>query len=321
MRLFDIIGQTLRTLWAHKLRSFLTMFGIAWGVGSLLLLIGLGEGFRSGNRRQLSQIGENIVFIFPGRVSAAPGSHVSAKPYFVTYGDVQDIRAEAKDVSLTSPVLQRSDIHSVSEFQNSNGQVFGVEYVYNQIRHIPIGSGRWFNKQDDDQRRNVAVLGLEMTKQLFPGEAALNATLLLNGQRFTVIGVLESTGKDEGNQAGTRVYIPYSTMAEYFPVKGESAPPDAVNFINYRPASREVHEAAGEEVRKIVARRHGFKVEDKDAFEIWDTAKSEEMVGKIFTAMNLFLGSVGVVTLGLGGIGIVNIMLVSVSERTKEIGL
>jgi putative ABC transport system permease protein len=321
MRLLDIIAQTLRTLWAHKLRSFLTMFGIAWGVGSLLLLVGLGEGFRSGNRRQLSQIGENIAFIFPGRISAAPGSHVPARPYFLTYGDVAAIRAEAPDIDRVTPVLQRGDIRSVSEFQSSNGQVFGVEYIYNQIRHIPMGSGRWFNKEDDDQGRMVAVLGQQMERLLFPGEASVGATIVMNGQRFLVIGILESTGRDEGNQAGQRVYLPYKTMAQYFPIKGENVPGDAVNFINYRPASRAVHKQATEEAHKIIARRHSFSVDDEDAWESWDTARSEEMVGKIFTAMNLFLGSVGVVTLALGGIGIVNIMLVSVSERTKEIGL
>ncbi len=322
MRLFDIIRQTLRTLWAHKLRSFLTMFGIAWGVGSLLLLVGLGEGFRSGNRRQLSQIGENIAFVFPGHISAAPGSHVQSRPYFLTNGDVQAIRAEARDVELATPVLQRGDIHAVSEFQSSNGQVFGVESIYDKIRHIPVGPGRWLNQQDDDQHRPVVVLGLEMSKQLFPGEASpLSATILMNGQRFVVIGVLESTGRDEGNQAGTRVYMPYSVMAQYFPVKGDNVPADAINFINYKPRSHDVHKDATEEVHKVLARRHGFSLDDEDAFESWDTAKSEEMVGKIFDAMNLFLGSVGVVTLALGGIGIVNIMLVSVSERTKEIGL
>src|SRR5260221_9860280 len=108
MRLFfDIVKQTLRTLWAHKLRSFLTMFGIGWGVGSLLLLVGLGEGFRSENRRELSEIGENIMFIFSGQVPAAAGATTGARPYYLTYDDAVAIKAECPDVAFAVPVINR----------------------------------------------------------------------------------------------------------------------------------------------------------------------------------------------------------------------
>src|SRR5229473_682641 len=96
--MLDIIGQTLRTLWAHKLRSFLTMFGIAWGVGSLLLLVGLGEGFRTGNRKQMESMGQDIMFMFPGQVPEVPGQHSSRRQYYLTYGDYEAIRDEAKTV-------------------------------------------------------------------------------------------------------------------------------------------------------------------------------------------------------------------------------
>src|ERR1700719_4175624 len=111
MRLFfDIVNQTLRTLWAHKLRSFLTMFGIAWGVGSLLLLVGLGEGFRSGNRRELNTLGEDIMFIFPGRAPAIAGNMSSGHAYNLTDEDFHDIVTEAPHVRLAAPVLSRTDI-------------------------------------------------------------------------------------------------------------------------------------------------------------------------------------------------------------------
>src|SRR4051812_46187908 len=108
--LFDIFMQTLRTLWGHKLRSFLTMFGIAWGVGSLLLLIGLGEGFRSGNRRQLANLGQNMVFLEGGQVPPAPGATLGSRKYWVTIRDADNIRSEAPHVKYISPVLQRGDI-------------------------------------------------------------------------------------------------------------------------------------------------------------------------------------------------------------------
>src|SRR6266567_8935485 len=134
--LFDIFAQTLRTLWVHKLRSFLTMFGIAWGVGSLLLLVGLGEGFRSGNKRELSQFGEDIMFIFPGRAPVVAGSMNSARTYMLTYQDYADARKQAPHLGDASPVLARSDLHAVSEFASANGEVIGVEPQYGDIRYL-----------------------------------------------------------------------------------------------------------------------------------------------------------------------------------------
>ena len=145
----DILAQIFRTLWAHKLRSFLTMFGIAWGVGSLLLLVGLGEGFRSGNKRALSEFGENIMFIFPGRAPVVAGSMNSARNYLLTYQDYPDIRKEAPHVRNASPVLTRDDVRAVSEFASANGQIAGVEPQYNEIRYLPIKLGRWLNDLDE----------------------------------------------------------------------------------------------------------------------------------------------------------------------------
>ncbi len=138
--LLDIIRQSLSTLWAHKLRSFLTMFGIAWGVGSLLLLVGLGEGFRSGQERQLKTLGQNIMFMFPGRIPAVEGSTQSGQTYYFTYKDYLAIRNEAQFVGALSPVLNREDIRAVSDYGSTNGQVFGVAADYNQIRNVPVAT-------------------------------------------------------------------------------------------------------------------------------------------------------------------------------------
>src|SRR4051812_661567 len=154
--LFQILGQTLRTLWAHKLRSFLTMFGIAWGVGSLLLLVGLGEGFRSGNRRELAEMGQNIMFQFSGRVPALPGSTTGAHPYFLTYDDWVAIKEECPDVEHAAPVINRQDIRAASPYANTNGQTFGVIPDYNNVRFIPLAAGRWISERDNNERRQVA---------------------------------------------------------------------------------------------------------------------------------------------------------------------
>jgi putative ABC transport system permease protein len=318
--IYDILVQTFRTLWAHKLRSFLTMFGIAWGVGSLLLLVGVGEGFRTGNEKELATMGPEIMFMFPGRVPAVQGSGTGLRNYYLTYKDAVDVRDEAKHVGDISPVLIRQDIRAQSEFNSTNGQVAGVWANFNKIRWLPMGVGRFLNDEDNEQRRYVAVIGDEMHKNLFPGRPALGNTILLNGVRFQIVGVLSSVGSDENNTTNFRVFIPYNTMRVLFPLKDVDVQ-DAVSFLNYRPTERSQHVLAQTEVRHIVARNHQFDEHDEDAFNDWDTVQNAELIGKIFTAMDMFLGFVGLVTLALGAIGIINIMLVSVAERTKEIGL
>src|SRR5882762_7371929 len=185
--LVDIFGQTLRTLWAHKLRSFLTMFGIAWGVGSLLLLAGVGEGFRIGNRRQLETFGKNIIFLFGGRAPAVEGSFVSMKWFNLTYDDYLAIQKESKLALHISPLIARDDIRAVSEYTSTNGQVSGVPAVFSQVRTIPLQVGRWINDEDNDQRRRVCVLGREMTRNPAHGRPAAGHTTLLHGSHCELI--------------------------------------------------------------------------------------------------------------------------------------
>jgi putative ABC transport system permease protein len=318
--LLEIVRQSLSTLWAHKLRSFLTMFGIAWGVGSLLLLVGLGEGFRSGQNRQLKNLGQDIMFTFPGRIPAVEGSTQSGRTYHFTYEDYLAIRNEARTLKYVSPVLNREDIRAVSDYGSTNGQVFGVAPEYSQIRNVPVGPGRWFNEEDNAETRRVAVVGWELLKNMFPGRPAVGSTIMLNEISFDVIGVVSKVGQDGNNGTNARIFIPIQTMRNLFRLKEQNTE-DAVSFLNYRPLTPAQDLEAKSEVHEIIARRHGFDAKLTDAFDDWDTIEDNKRVGKIFNAMDWFLGVVGVVTLGLGAIGIINIMLVSVTERTREIGL
>jgi putative ABC transport system permease protein len=282
--------------------------------------VGLGEGFRSGQARQLATLGQDIMFVFPGRIAAVEGSLQSGQTYHFTYDDYVAIRNEAHGLRSVSAVINREDIRAVSEYGSTNGQVFGVAPEYNQIRSVPLGTGRWLNDLDNTEHRRVAVVGWELLKNVFPGRPAVGATMLLNGVRFDIIGVLAKVGQDGNNGTNARIFIPIETMRELYPLKGENIE-NAISFINYRPLIKADHLEAKEEIHRIIARRHGFSPKLTDAFEDWDTIENSKKVDKIFDAMDYFLGVVGLVTLGLGAIGIVNIMLVSVAERTKEIGL
>lgn len=319
--LLDIFAQVFRSIGANKLRSFLTMFGIAWGVASLLLLIGLGEGFRSGQRRSLSELGTDVIMLFGGTIPASPNQHTGMRPYFLTLGDTNAIRAQATHVRNATAFINRGDLKEVSEFSSAGGPVWGVETNFPAIRHLPIVQGRFLNEDDLTHHRQVVVLGQKNVQLLFPGRPSLGAFITLNGYRFQVIGVAAKIGRGNNNNDNQKVYIPLSTMIELFPILGDNVPDDAISSIQYQPLTDDMNETAKADVHRIIGERHGFDSNIKDAFEEWDTIKSQRTVGVIFTAMDVFLGGVGVVTLALGAVGIINIMLVTVTERTKEIGL
>src|SRR5246500_3328430 len=297
------------------------MFGIAWGVGSLLLLVGLGEGFRSGNRKQFDSIGENVLFIWSGRAPVVQGSFTALRQYYLTTRDSEDVLLECPSVGGATPVISRGDIRAVSDYFQAGGQINGVRPDFSRIRYVPINDGRWLNQMDEIQTRRVIVLGDETRRTLFSGRPSIGSTILLNGVRFEVIGTLQRIGHGDNNTQNLKNYIPFSTMHEYFPPLNAGIDTNVISQINYQPRSRALHETAKQEVHKIIARNHGFDPRNLDSFDEWDTVKTVDQIGKIFDAMNMFLGSVGLVTLALGAIGIINIMLVAVADRTREIGL
>src|SRR5260370_14026922 len=240
--------------------------------------------------------------------------------YYQNKKDYLDIKNEATLVKDVVPLINRGDLRAVSDFASSSGAVTGSTPNLPNIRYLPMGQGRWLNQADEDQRRRVCVLGYQMRKNLFPGRPATGSFIILNDVRFEIVGELAHIGRQENNMNNVRMYIPFSTMRMYFPMKTERTIDD-ISAMNLQPVSRDRHAAALDQVHRIIARNHGFDPKNKEAFEGWDTVANAEMVGKLFTGMEVFLGSVGMVTVVLGAIGIINIVLVSVTERTREIGL
>ena len=316
----DTLAQVFRAIMANKVRSFLTMFGIAWGVGSLLVLVGLGEGFRSGQRRNLSKLGNDLVMMWNGTIPAVANQHTGMRPYQLTMGDFAAIEKLA-EIRAATVELNRSDLYEVSQWNNTSSHVMGVSPNYTVVRYIPLATGRFLDAADLAQRRRVVVLGFKAANLLFNGRAMLGETVTINDTQFTVVGSVDKIARGNNDYDDQKVYVPITTMQQFFPLKGDNIPEDALTSIQYQPSTPGDTGAARRAVHRVIAQRHGFDPSTTDAFQEWDTVEESKMIGAIFTAMDVFLGGVGIVTLGLGAVGIINIMLVSVTERTSEIGL
>jgi putative ABC transport system permease protein len=197
----------------------------------------------------------------------------------------------------------------------------GVEPNYSTVRFVPIAEGRFLDDKDMTERRRVVVLGSKSASLLFPGRPLLGETITINDVRFTVVGSVQSISRGNNDGDNQKVYIPLTIMQELFAMKGDNVAQNALSSIQYQPATKGDTTAAVPAVHRVIAERHGFDPSLKDAFQEWDTIQEEHMIGAIFNAMDVFLGGVGIVTLALGAVGIINIMLVSVTERTREIGL
>jgi putative ABC transport system permease protein len=242
------------------------------------------------------------------------------RPHQLTPGDVEAIR-RLPEVRGVTGLLNRNDLYEVSAYANTSGQVLGVEPNFASIRFVPLAEGRFLDAADLAEHRRVVVLGYKSAQLLFPGRPMLGETITIDDVSFTVVGRVDTISRGNNDGDNQKVYVPLTTMQDLFAMKGDNVPHDALTSIQYQPATHGDTTAAVPAVHRVVAERHGFDPSMKDAYQEWDTIQEEHMIGAIFTAMDVFLGGVGIVTLALGAVGIINIMLVSVTERTREIGV
>ena len=184
--------------------------------------------------------------IYNGRVPAIGGSQLSSRQYYLNYQDYLDIR-NSPYVRNATPVIYRGDLRLVSEYGSSNGYVDGSEPQFYDIRYQPIDQGRWPNWTDELQRNNVCVIGSEFVRLLFPGRPVIGSRLLINGVPFQVIGTIQKIGHGNNNDQNMRLVMPFSTMATYFPLKGEGNA-NAIKYVAYQPITREQHDA-GQKIR------------------------------------------------------------------------
>ncbi len=323
MPLREILRQTLSALWDTKLRSFLTMFGIVWGITSVILLVGLGIGFSIDQQKRLQTIGTDIAILFPGKTGIPSGGYAAGRNLTLSVDDAVAIQQRASLIKNVSPEL-RTTVSEVSQWNAASRAVRGVWPQYQLFRSLVAEEGRLFIPSDEDTGARVIVLGADANRQLFPGKPAVGQTLMVAGYPYTVIGVLEKKKQNGSYGSGpdnTQLFVPYASMARDFPPQRPGIYPGWVNTIVVQPISADQHEAAVRQVRQILAERHHFEPEDLDALWVWDTLQGARFTQHIFHAMTLFFGVVALLTLALGGIGVMNIMLVAVSERTREIGV
>jgi putative ABC transport system permease protein len=323
MVLRDLIGDVFRTLWSHKLRTFLTMFGIAWGIVSIVLMVAAGEGLRKGQEEQSRNLGKDIMIVFHGRTSLQAGGTRAGKVVHWEDADVQAVQAQGTDCQYAIPELEQNDVRTHSNYNNAAFLVTGSYPEFGDIRSLTVGSGRFYNWDDEREGRRVAFIGTDAAKQLFTeGRNPVGENIYLNDIPYLVIGVMAKKKQDSSYDGWdvNKIFVPFSAMRRDFPDK---PPATARTFdqLLVTPKSVWQHEACKHQVRVALARMHGYDPTDKEACPIWDTVQEAKAFTTMTDGMKYFLGAVGLVTLFLGGIGVMNVMMVAVRERTREIGV
>ncbi len=341
--MLESLGQSLANLRTNKLRTVLTMFGIMWGVVSIVVLSALGEGFQRGNQAVLEELGKNVVIVRGGRTSAQAGGERAGRVIRLHLADVRELQRRARLIETVSPELMRSGVSVKSAYNNASLQVSGVWPEFQSIRTIEVSDGRLINRADDAEARRIAVIGSEASKQLFADRNPVGEAVQLNGLEYRIVGRVRKKFQDSNytGQDDYRLFVPYQAMRRDFPMTGPFDTADSIQVIVVAPyawvagALREQMEAevfngvfrlfgqtmVEQEIRRVLAPLHGFDDNDREALSLWNTAIESVMFSKTIDAMKHFFLGVSVITLALGGIGVMNIMLVAVRERTREIGL
>jgi putative ABC transport system permease protein len=319
----DLLVQTWLNLKANKTRSFLTMFGIAWGLVCLLLMTAMGEGMWVAQKQKARSLGQNIMIVWGGMTSKGMEGVRAGKTIRLTLDDYFKVRQRATYLQRSSPEIQRS-LPVRSSINNGTFGTHGVFPDYMQMRTIEVKpGGRQINEGDNANLLRVCILGDEAKEQLFNKGNAVGQTVMIGELPYLVIG--ELIHKDQNsNYSGPdkkMVYIPFNTITRDFPLPKAVDGRYQLSNLILQPRSEELGEAAELQVRQILAKEKGFDPLDEDALPIWNTITEAKLVYKLFASLKVFLGAMAVVTLILGGVGVMNIMLLSVGERTHEIGV
>ncbi|CAN5468694.1 ABC transporter permease [soil metagenome] len=315
MNFSEIIRQSIDSLLRNRLRSGLTMLGIIWGLVTVVLLLSYGKSMGEGILNGFLGIGNNVIMVWGGQTSMQAGGERSGKRVHFLDGDVEAVRDAV-------PFLKAVSSETDDGFSFKYGpkvvniQSKAIDLPYGGMRKLNIAKGRYFEAADFTEHRNVVIFGPHAAAKLFNGFPPVGETVQIEGHVFQVIGVLQTKIQDSSNNGpdNENAFVPFGTMRELRNQRN----PDSIVF---QPSSPELHIKAIQAVRSVLASRHHFNPKDEKAIGSWDTIEDSAEMTQFSVALELLLGVIGAMTLGVGGVGVMNIMLVSVTERTREIGL
>jgi putative ABC transport system permease protein len=321
MRFSDLLAGVIHSLRAHKVRTMLTMFGIAWGVLSVTLMVAAGEGLRRGQAKQAETMGKDLIILWAGRTSLQAGGERAGRQLHFFDADEEPLKREAFDCRTIMPEFART-VQARSNFNNASLTVSGSRPPYDEFRSLTVAEGRFYTNAEADEGRRVVFLGSDVRRQLFAGRNAVGETIRLDNIPYLVIGVMaqKEQNSDYNGRDVQKMFAPLGAVVRDFPEPPPSLPHQLDNLLVV-PRSVEKHDSCLAQAKRTLARIHGFDPNDEDALPMWDTFKEAKAFRQLTDGMKQFLGAVGFVTLLLGGIGVMNVMLVAVRERTREIGI
>ncbi len=314
MSLTEAFRVALEGLMANKMRSFLTMLGIIIGVSAVIVMVSLGQGVADANRAQIRKMGTNVLTVMPNRQMMGGVSQGLGTMQTLKLEDADTLRKASPLVKAVSPELREN---GTVKFQNQNTKttIYGAGTEYFQIRNLPIAQGRIFTDSELKRRAKVVVIGDNVRDTLFGGLQPLGKTLKLNGQSFDVIGVVEKRGATGFRSPDDQVTIPITTaMFRVFGV-------DHLDSLSVQAVSEDKMNEVQEQIIQIMAKAHKLRPDQQSDIRIFNQADLTETANQQSTFLTMLLSGIALVSLIVGGIGIMNIMLVSVTERTREIGI
>jgi putative ABC transport system permease protein len=309
--LMDILGQAWEAMVYNRRRTAITMIGMAWGIATVVLLLAYGAGFSRAIEAIFEQWGTNMIGFFPGRTSEQAGGDKAGVRVRFTLDDVDRTSNSVPGIFHISPMAWL-DVAVQNDLHTYTWSVNGVRSSFQDIWKLDLDQGRFFNEAEDQQRAHVCVIGSEAKTKLFSGGWALGETVRLNGVLFTVVGVLSPKMQEGDSDRNRMIYVPFNTMSDLKDTKYL----DGIWF-NYRGDNELVEKS----LRESMGAAHHFRPSDHNAIYVANILTQLKQFRMLSIALQVLLSMVGALTLGIAGIGLMNIMLVAVQQRTREIGI